>query len=781
MSTARQNLASLAAALTGLALGGCYNTNIRNNITADATTSTVTVTTNSLKISNVSIAASGTGATALATQIYFDVSQSSAPVSNFCTAKSGTGTTTTKPCKCLFSWSEINTVSGNAVTIPRNVQSDVTTVQPSLVGCAAPGVYSTEIADGTTIKITVIPSAGNTETFSSSVFSFVKSKSSESGSFKDAQGRAFMNVLRYACHDQRYRGMSIQNKKAQRTQPTTGEASLMYPIANKFCVRKVNDTGNNAAEGCENQAAPDHSAQAAFYNLFIRESEVGDVNPGNGRYTCPTVTEALGNNGTVGSQGKYWPLDSTFALSMGKTADFSVGVVANSRTSSNGDPVSQATSCDPPAEGSSSTPAGSNTLVRTCLGFAAKPNADGTCPYIRDTNGAIRFTYRLRRYVAILPPAFDTDGSGLNEPQATDTVYVVDRPVNATTNPDPLKPYTMRGPKPCPYSYFDNKKVLDPNNAAYFGSYASTYDSRWTGTNVDGIQFPNTDSLNSCSAALPLVADDRTNVTITTVNAKNLTPDSTGKRFLQRVYIRPTQAFFPHYEEDTDFQACAPLSNSFRDPPLHFSKNLTTGNVAWCAEAYPSQNNNVSRIDPHTNPQDLSSAYTGSVRPFTSHVVKNSASAPCSPTPVAIPTSATVPNIYPLTGLARHLATDIIDQDKNGNNLASSQTCDRTVVNPLNGVSWPRFPLLSPAAAPPGSPANQFQGIEEALSSNADTSYQCTVTFDGTNGAKTGKYSPSQGCCGVNTQVWTGLAPAAPNNARNAHLEPDAACLVPGY
>ena len=51
--------------------------------------------------------------------------------------------------------------------------------------------------------------------------------------------------------------------------------------------------------------------------------------------------------------------------------------------------------------------------------------------------------------------------------------------------------------------------------------YYATNNAGWTGTNVDGIQFPNTDSATSCSALVPLVNDAQTLVTTTTLNASN--------------------------------------------------------------------------------------------------------------------------------------------------------------------------------------------------------------------------------------------------------------------
>lgn len=744
------------ALLASLSLVACQNSRTSRKIGTSsalttAPTSQLAATTFKISRAEISVSTStGAGQGSATTTVFFDATANSIPISNFCTS-SGTGTgTAARPCVCSYSWQEVNTNSGSSVTIPHLVATVVNNVQANSVVCPAPDVYTTEIPNGIQIRISVLPGPSNTESFTSTPTTYVKSATNTiDGNFKDSQGRSFANIMRYSCYDQRLRGMSVVSKKGTRTNAQTGEAR-QYPIANRFCVAKASSNGQ-VPEGCEGLAPADYSAQSYYYNLFARESEAGDINPGNARYVCPTVQEGLYSNNGVGSQGQYYPLDRTFALSLGKTADFNIGVVANTKASNPADPASNSSTCDSTA----TTPSQPNSLVQSCLGFAARPNADGSCPYFRDATGSIRFTYRLRRFVALYPPAFDTDGSILNEPQPTDTVYIVDRPVNSAANADPFKPYTMLGPKPCPYSFFDSKKVL-----AGVSSYAGTNDTRWNGKNVDGIEFPRADAVNSCAAALPVLNADKTIMSVTTVHSRNAVAD------FQRVFVRPIKPFAPHYVEDTDFQACAPLADPFKDPPLHFAKT-SDGNVSYCAETYPSQNNNVARLDDHTNPADISTPLTGNVRPFTSHVAKNSASAACTFSPLTLPTN------YPAGGRARHPAgADLLDRDKNGTNITSERACDRTVVNPLNGVTWPRFPLLSPPSSVGGS-----MGVEEVLA--GDSSYNCTVTFDG-GGAKTGRFSPTQGCCGPNVQVWTGNA-AAPNNAANAHLETDSSCQVPLY
>jgi hypothetical protein len=235
---------------------------------------------------------------------------------------------------------------------------------------------------------------------------------------------------------------------------------------------------------------------------------------------------------------------------------------------------------------------------------------------------------------------------------------------------------------------------------------------------------------------------------VVTINANNpisagdLTADPT--RSYKKVYVRPVEAWAPHYVEDTSFQACAPLSRPLQDPPLHFAKlSADDTTVTWCAEAYPTQNDNVGTLDPNN---------TGVVAPYTSHAPQGT-SIGCSPQIGATEGITTQPTGYPPSGLANHTG-------------AGANTCNRTVLNPPGGLAYKTFPLLAPAA-----------NVESMLES--DNGYGCSLTFY--NGNKPTKTSPSQGCCGTNVSVIPGTT-----GATTAHLEPPLApaetnCLVPEY
>jgi hypothetical protein len=344
---------------------------------------------------------------------------------------------------------------------------------------------------------------------------------------------------------------------------------------------------------------------------------------------------------------------------------------------------------------------------------------------------------------------------------------------------------------------FDAKGVTGFTGTGYpdgaLPVYVSTNNPLWTGHNVDGTQFPNTDDgLKSCSAAMPLVkadplSPDAAVVSIGTVHSTN--------PVLKKVEVRPIRAWAPHYEEDIEFQACAPQAAPLLDPPLNFARDASTGNIAWCAESYPSQNDHVPALDRlkfTTLPPSAGNPYLGLVRPYTSHVAKHSASGECTRTlPSSIPTTT---GVYPSassgacttaavpTGLAGHPNNAVIDSYTDwtstttysmppgieGSKKCANVTCDRTAIA-TGGPSWQAFPLL---ASPPW--------VEKAIST--DTTYGCTITWDN-GGTKSGKKSPGGGCCGAKVHMKTGFSNSVNRDYTNtsAHLEPDVPCDQPTY
>jgi hypothetical protein len=354
-------------------------------------------------------------------------------------------------------------------------------------------------------------------------------------------------------------------------------------------------------------------------------------------------------------------------------------------------------------------------------------------------------------------------------PQGLDTIYVLDRPVRvpaaSSSSADPLKSYTMLGPKPCPFAFFDKNNVTGTGVG-----YKSSSDLNWNGKNVDGIEFPNLDkvSAKSCSATFPILNSSQTQLSLSTVNINNY-----GANALKHVYIRPAQPFTPHYEEDTSFQACAPQASPIKDAPLHFSRDPNTGNVAWCTESYPTQNPYIMNLDPAVTPTATPVVPTGAISPFTSHVVRNSASSPCTSSSLSLnkdPTHWQYPNPAPPGVPAYALHPSNVDWDSRplvGDFKTADKTCDRTVVT--TGLAWPRFPLLAPAL-----------DIENSI--NTDKSYMCMISYDNNSG-KTGTATPSDGCCNKTAvSVCTGFGATCKNQTKQgAHLEPDVACGIPSY
>ncbi len=744
--------------------------------------------------------------------ILFDPTRSTGLLSDSCTVAAA-GQASVKPCACKYEWTEANNTGSTQVNIPHSEMRALTGLQSNLVLCLAPRAWG-EIDTGTVVKVSVIPFGTSASAFNVPVYNYTKTATNTQGSFQDAQGVAFSNIHRYGCFQTaaypKSLGSFVYKRAASDANPPlplSGAAYAKEVFASAFCVKDASnktddsatqDTTATSGAACATITS-ENSNQAAFFNLYIRATDRGQVNTANTMFTCPKVNESLNGTGL-----DYWPMDTSFALSVSSSSTFNLGVEAFSKISNPNDPNSVSSSCaaatslsdqissgsggSDSSSSSSSTP-DDGSLLKSCIGFAAKPNSDGTCPYFKTPQGTIRPTFRLRRFLALYPPLYTATGRLYPGAQSSDMVYVIDRPV-AAAGSDPTKPYAMRGPKPCPFSYYDEKGVLsDPNDSDYIGGmpgYAATNYPGWNGTNVDGIEFPNKDVAGqSCSTALPILNESKSRWGVTTLNRRN--------PVFKRLFVRPIRSWSPHYMEDTDFQACAPLADPLKDPPLHFSKDPSTGNVGWCAESYPTQNTNITKLDR----LKANSVYPGRVLPFTSHVVKNASGSACQANPVSVsslgtayPPNPTAPSSSTCTqagqvfyGTAYHPNNYIVDVasaiggvcnnssvlDVTSCNFCAHQTCDRTVATAT--LAWSHFPLLARPAQ-----------VESAMA--ADSTYGCVVTYDN-GGGKAGKTTPTEGCCGSAVRVWTGFDTSGtpnPNKANtSAHLEPTQQCLVPNY
>lgn len=526
-------------------------------------------------------------------QVFFSTTATTRSIREFCSLAAPL-------CNCQFSWEETNNTGATDQKVARKVLTKLTSIQPSMVSCQLPSVYASEIPNSTPVKLTVLPAAGNPGGFSVTTFSLTKGNITATGNFQDAEGRKFQNIFRYSCFEQNLRGVSLTSKKLRTSftrNSTPEDADLV--LASQFCKSRGRTGAGSDVDGCQSQLANSvqQSAQTYFYNLYVRSTDLGSINAENAAFTCPEVAEPLFDSATnPGNQRNFYPLDSTFALALLPQGNFSIGVEARSRISVAGDPNSVDTPCTTSSSSSSgASSSSSDRMVVSCLGYAARPNANGTCPKFVDSNGQTHLTYRLRRYTALYPVLWDTTGANMpNEGAKTDQVYVLDRPVYDSAA-DPLQPYTMRGPKPCPFAWYDWKGVTGSP-----ATYVSTNNTGWDRVNPDGIQFPNTDSytaglgVSSCSAVLPVLNSDKTMYSLATLHTSNPV-------FKMR-YVRPGLSWAPTYLEDTSFEACAPDSVPHRDAPIHIAKDPITTNFAWCSEAYPNFNSMLQKgTDQTTN------------------------------------------------------------------------------------------------------------------------------------------------------------------------------------
>lgn len=825
-------IAYIFASVLIISLTACTNSNLRNRKPGSAGNGNDGGTSDNFKISTVNITTDPAGGTnsGQVAKIYFDTANSKEPITNYCSVSGSTGTDAANTCMCQFTWKEVNTTSTNAVTVPRSVLTQLIAAQNYYITCKVPVAFENEgeIPVNTVIKISVIPVGASNGNLSMKAFNYTKGSVQADGDFYSDEGEAFLNIHRYSCYEKFSRGLGITNKQQEVTNSITGLTKKVV-LGTSFCVTSI-DGSTNCPDNDTN-ATIKESAQSYYYNLYVNSRNRGNFHLDNKRFSCPLVKEALDNSGSIGEDGKPWPLDATFALATRYSADFNVPITAPSVLTIVDDPSTQSTACDMPGSTDTDNGSGGSTsgnsdssIAIKCLGFAQKPNSDGTCPAFTDEHGLIRQTYRLRKMIAMYPPTFETTGKIFEQTIGADIIYVLDRPVNSG---DPLKPYTMLGPKPCNFAYFDRNGVTGlytgTNPAAAYNSdpiggdggiyydtlgipgYVATNNTNWDGKSVDNIYFPNTDNpeTNSCAATLPLIKynanGNPSHVNMATTHSSNMdganavqTVSIGGGRTipLNKVFVRPMAPWAPHYTEDTGFEACAPQADPMRDPPLHFAKS-STGNIGWCALAYPSQVDAVEELDVPYNGEleniDLGGGQNGgSIAPdnpayaklYTSPVVKNSASAKCVATPL------TLPSTYPADGTLwaangacgaggndtryasrKSLDRVFVDQDSSGTNHCSAETCDRTVINPGNGT-WMGIPLV----APPNDIENMLR---------TDNSYECTITWDdGGTKSQEGK-TPSSGCCSSAIVDLSNVANGVQYNG--AHLEPDKSCLQPTY
>lgn len=406
-------------------------------------------------------------------QVNFSSAAGQPSLLNFCNGSpdpvAGGSPGETRACACSFSWSEINANNGTAIAYTRTAYSDVVApVQAYRGNCTLPSAWTSgEIAEGTRVMVKIVPGVGNPVGMTMNPKEIRKGTELDQFDFTDSEGRGFVNVHRYSCL-QKPTSVGLIRSKVPTNPVATIEPSRYSPAsswqqapsfslkassATDFCIGGRDPAGSNGA--CPlGTSARDVGAQSFYFSMYLPSTNLGRIsyeNIPNGVY-CPQVRETL----RTPSVASAWPLDTHFALAKSKSSEFSVPIEARAvlRTA---DPNTAPTSCVGSASG------GNAVISNQCMGWASKPNSDGTCNAFRDQSGTLRQTYRLRRYIARMPDRFKETGK-VDRRVNFDEIYVLDRPIDGS--PDPLKPYTMAGPKPCPFAYYDHSGVTGEASAS---------------------------------------------------------------------------------------------------------------------------------------------------------------------------------------------------------------------------------------------------------------------------------------------------------------------------
>lgn len=732
-------MGKLHALLIVFALSACTNGRMAGNTSKDSNSATAGAN------ANVS-----TASTAQLVSVQFALTNSGYEATLSFDARKGKITESLdNSSQCSFRWNDLNRINQN-VSIPRYVKTQILSAQDFLVKCRAPAEYE-YIADGSKIAIALMKGSGQSAKEVIYPMEYTKLLVERTGNadYTDKDNRTYENVYRYACFDYFQKTSRIKNFSL---------SNNMLPVASRFDLSEA-----------------DYTSQSYYYNLYVRQTErTGFISPYNNSYICPLIKKPL-----RGTEENYWPLDTSFALASSPDSIFSVAVDSPSILgTSDGQ---KHLSCF--GKDTTYPKSARNSILKRCLGYAAKKDTAGKCPVLRAADNTSIQTYPLRRFTAIYPNRFEGDGSmkASNQfsPVTSDTIYVVDRPVATAIDQNA----TMLGPKPCPFSYFDKYKVapISENLNTPAGYVGSNYDG-WRGKNVDGLELPNYDysgnGEKTCSAAIPLYNWDTNIMSIGTVHYANNV--NYNNPIYNHVYIRPYEPFTPDYREDTQFDACAPLSfGKVQDPPIHIIKAENNAVMGYCAEVYPTQNPYVAMLEASDG-----TGTTGAISPFTSGVAKGiQGQSAC----VASPTTEGLPGGYPAAGYANHPNGKPAGYygHENYARFPASVTCDRTIKYE-GGADVQYVPLQAP-------PFHIEKNIRPLLSGNQSAnSYGCVITTDST-GAKTWKQTPSGGCCNYTylSETANGSTVASPtgNAAISAHIEPKdysnadhlLTCPVPGY
>ena len=789
-----------------ITLSACTNmAELKNRATNTLTNPAFSASTVSYthKLQNVNIAQLTTGAPP-DWGLSLSVVTGAQPLTQYCSV----GTTNTKPCSCVLTWQETNTVGGNTTTVPRTKKLTLTAVQSGLVKCSMTDAFWNEIPSGTVMRMNIVGVSPNTTGLTVQSIGYKKGTSTApAGDFVDDTLTPFRNIIHYSCFSKSKNDVSHEITNAfTNAQVSQGSNTYTYEMmfSSQLCT--------TASATCITPRIG-YSAQSYYRNLFVRSDLLGTASTSNARYNCPKVLESIPYSAHTPStiptseSTKFWPNDTTFAVATATSSEWSVPIPAASVLMVSGD----ITTVDDAGINASdrlrelaTTNAG---IAWKMLGYGKKPNANGTCGSILDSNGLTRPLTRLRRYRVVYPASYENDGRVSQERPEADQIYVADRLVVDTTGK--LTGNMIYGPKPCNFSWFDHEGVTDRTATANFQTnianslpnYKATskyYLANYKGTgkditvNPDGRILPNFDRdgtstsaiAPSCSAAISIYDEvmgvpSAARMITSYYDRQDYITLGLRDFFLGEIHMNPVEAWNPEYVEDTSFQACVPISDAYVEPPLHFYKNAAS-EVAWCSKVYPTQNPYWLDLNSTKHPTAGTIAAkavnwgilngntnVAQVPWFTSHVFDATTGLDQYNTNGCSSTAASKVcelSLGTTAGAEYANCLSYLGSLNTATAKASDARCDRTVMFDAY-QDYRGFPLQ----------ANDGD-IQEMLSTDLtkDKKFSCTYSVN-SNPSKVNKDQPLSNCCGVKTGVPildASHLPAPTLVPRMGHLEP---------
>jgi hypothetical protein len=809
------------------------------------TTASSSSTVYSHTLSQFSFAADASGAASSNPNIILSLTTNTSaanyqPLTGFC------GLNSTNPCVCEMVWAVAYVSGGHSNTYSRTKRVPVKTVQSGLVTCSLDGQTWSEIPDTTVISFRILPVSTNITGLNTTTLHWKKGTSlSADGDFLDDTLTPFRNIHRYTCFSKNAASRAYELVNQFAATSASGASSSAQPInvimGSRYCSGA--SSGSSSAGGSSNGSAScppprnGFTAQSYYRNFFIRSDQLGTINSTNDTYDCPKVLESIkysaGQTIPASESGKYYPLDSTFAVATTHSTEWNVGIPAATNIYKANDANSVQTACSDEAAGTPNRLKDGKVVVK-CLGYARKPATNGTCGTIKDSNGRVRPLTRLRRFRVVYPPLFDANGKIVAGNAMADEVYVADRLVvdasgNATGN-------MIYGPKPCNFAWFDHEGVTTrdginnffsnlrgdvltaqvrcnggskcyatpgyiatskynyvegrnaglPAFAPVYGLSGATYGGLSWSVDPDGLVLPNTDHTGnvsnaqnypSCSVTLPWVDWQNgapQDVRLITTHTSRLDKVSFGSRdiYLREIHNTTIDPWTPNYVEDISFNACVPLPTTIVEPPMQiYQKDANT--MAWCAAVYPTQNPYWYDLNKFRKPQNGGSTLTANL------VNYGPGAAPTGTAPVDTYTSHD-----PAVGIPDPLDADGLNASCGGtkDDLFCTMTGFTTGATLAGCKTYLAKATRSTCDRTVMFDSNQqFLGfpllakdtdINTMLSDdlNHDKVFGCEYSVN-TDASKIGLRMPSSGCCGFGGSIPHKLLRNL-SNGKGGHLEP---------